>query len=94
MASGVNSAPFPAGLFVAVALQRDIAMSVSLALRPSANDACLNQAVLPHKADAGLACRMSAKGHKRTLFTASLYVRFAPESGHSDYRTACAISLK
>ena len=31
LASGVNSAPFPAGLFVAVALQRDIAMSVSLA---------------------------------------------------------------
>ena len=29
---------------------------------------------------------MSALGRKRTLFTASLYVRFAPESGHSDYR--------
>jgi hypothetical protein len=25
---------------------------------------------------------MSALGQKRTLFTASLYVRFAPESGH------------
>ena len=29
---------------------------------------------------------MSALGQKRTLFTAPLYVRFAPESGHSDYR--------
>ena len=35
---------------------------------------------------------MSAKGQKRTLFTASLYVRFTPESGHSDYRTACPLS--
>jgi hypothetical protein len=35
---------------------------------------------------------MSAKGQKRTLFTASLYVRFAPQSGHSDYRTACPLS--
>src|SRR4029450_1693213 len=35
---------------------------------------------------------MSALGQKRTLFTASLYVRFAPESGHSDHRTACPLS--
>src|SRR6188474_961816 len=35
---------------------------------------------------------MSALGRKRTLFTASLYVRFAPESGHSDHRTACPLS--
>ena len=31
LASGVNSAPFLAGLLVAAALPRDIAMSVSLA---------------------------------------------------------------
>ena len=35
---------------------------------------------------------MSAVGQKRTLFTASLYVRFTPESGHSGYRTACPLS--
>jgi hypothetical protein len=29
---------------------------------------------------------MSAMGQKRTLFTASLYFRITPESGHSDYR--------
>ena len=33
---------------------------------------------------------MSALGQKRTLFTAPLYVRFAPESGHSDYRNMSA----
>ena len=31
-------------------------------------------------------------GQKRTPFTASLYVRFTPESGHSGYRTACPLS--
>lgn len=37
-------------------------------------------------------CPMSALGQKRTPFTASLYVRFTPESGHSGYRTACPLS--
>ena len=37
---------------------------------------------------------MSARGQKRTPFTASLYVRFTPESGHSGYRTACPLSAK
>ena len=35
---------------------------------------------------------MSAMGQKRTLSTVSLYVRFAPESGHSEYRTGCPLS--
>jgi hypothetical protein len=35
---------------------------------------------------------MSALGQKRTFFTVSLYVRFAPENGHRDHRTACPLS--